>query len=268
MNILVVNDDGIKAEGIVHLAEAAKTFGHVTVVAPAEQCSAMSQRITIRGSMMLKKCDDFPISDVEAYSLTGTPADCVKVAMECILDEKPDVVFSGINKGFNCGVETCYSGTVGAAMEGLLKGVPAIAFSVDYNEEYGTCDAYIQEVIREILRCGGEKGEIWNVNFPGVPASECAGILRDRKLSRIPNWPDTFKAEETTEDDMRFKDHTYGAPALDEQVPKSQKINKTGKIFAISPLRPVVPGVVPGTDLDALSRKCISIGRIRNQVLG
>ncbi len=268
MNILVVNDDSINAEGIRHLAEAAKGFGKVVVVAPAEQCSAMSQRITIRGSMKLKRCDDFPVSDVEAYSLTGTPADCVKVAIECILDRKPDVVFSGINKGYNCGVETCYSGTVGAAMEALLKGVPAIAFSVDYNEEYGTTDAYIHDVIKEILQNGSDNGEIWNVNFPGIPASECLGILRDRKLSRVPNWPDTFKAENTNENDPRFLDHTFGTPALDESVAKSQKIDKSGKIWAISPLRPVIPGVVPGTDLDALERKCISIGKIRNQVLG
>ncbi len=267
MNILVVNDDSIKAAGIVHLAEAAKSFGNVTVVAPAEQCSAMSQRITIRGSMKLKKHDDFPVEGVEAYSLTGTPADCVKVAVECVLEEKPDIVFSGINKGYNCGVETCYSGTVGAAMEALLKGVPAIAFSVDYNEEYGTVDAYIHDIIKEILRSSEERGEIWNVNFPGIPATECMGILRDRKLSKVPNWPDTFKAEEAAEDDPRFSDTAFGAPALDEAVKKSQKISKDGKVWAISPLRPVVPGVVPGTDLDALERKCISIGKIRNQVL-
>ena len=104
MRILVVNDDGIEAAGIVRLAAMAKELGEVWVVAPDAQCSAMSQRITVRGELQLQKRDDFPVDGVEAYSLSGTPADCVKVAVEYLMKEVlPDIVFSGINKGYNVG---------------------------------------------------------------------------------------------------------------------------------------------------------------------
>ena len=108
MRILVVNDDGIKAEGIRRLAACAKKFGEVWVVAPARQCSAMSQRITVRENLEVRKAD-FPVMGVKAYSVDGTPADCVKVALNHLLPEKPDTVFSGINEGYNEGYDILYS---------------------------------------------------------------------------------------------------------------------------------------------------------------
>ena len=129
MRILVVNDDGIKAPGIKRLVQMAAGLGEVWVVAPAAQCSAMSHRITVRGDLEVKPYD-FPATGVTAYSVWGTPADCVKVALGCLMTEKPDIVFSGINAGYNVGRDILYSGTIGAAMEALCWGVPAIAFSV------------------------------------------------------------------------------------------------------------------------------------------
>ena len=152
MRILVVNDDGIEAAGIIRLAALAKELGEVWVVAPDAQCSAMSQRITVRGELQLRKRADFPVEGVEAYSLSGTPADCVKVAVEYLMkDQLPDIVFSGINKGYNVGYEIAYSGTVGATWEAISKGIRAIAFSVDMEEDYAVTQAHWSEVTRELL---------------------------------------------------------------------------------------------------------------------
>ena len=102
--------------------------------------------------MQLRKRADFPVEGVEAYSLSGTPADCVKVAVEYLMkDQLPDIVFSGINKGYNVGYEIAYSGTVGATWEAISKGIRAIAFSVDMEEDYAVTQAYWSEVTRELL---------------------------------------------------------------------------------------------------------------------
>ena len=126
MKILVVNDDSIHAPGIALLAKAAMELGEVTVVAPAHQCSAMSQKITIRGDMRVDQVADFPVPVKAAYMVDGTPADCVKIAMQYLLEERPDYVFSGINDGYNAGFDIAYSGTLGAAFEAVMNGVPAI----------------------------------------------------------------------------------------------------------------------------------------------
>lgn len=107
MRILVVNDDGIQAPGIRKLAELARQFGEVTVAAPKHQCSGMSHRITVDAGLEIARVD-FPVEGVEAYSIDGTPADCVKVAISNIMKEKPDIVFSGINRGYNIGYDILY----------------------------------------------------------------------------------------------------------------------------------------------------------------
>ena len=129
MKILIVNDDSISAPGIEVLARAAAKFGDVWVVAPATQCSAMSQRMTLRETLELRKCDDFPVEVKGAWSVSGSPVDCVKVALTNVMEEKPDLVLSGINNGYNVGFDTAYSGTLGAAFEAARNGLQAIALS-------------------------------------------------------------------------------------------------------------------------------------------
>ena len=131
MKILIVNDDSIHAPGIAVLAKAAMSLGEVWVVAPSHQCSAMSQKVTIRGSLTVERVNDFPVPVKAAYQVSGTPADCVKAALLQLLDEKPDFVFSGINDGYNVGYDIAYSGTLGAAFEATMSGIPAIAFSCE-----------------------------------------------------------------------------------------------------------------------------------------
>ena len=180
MNILIVNDDSIDSPGIALLAQAAGEFGRVWVVAPDAQCSAMSQKVTIRGSLTAKPVENFPANVEGAYRVTGSPADCVRVALDCLLEERPDYVFSGINDGYNVGYDIAYSGTVGAAMEAVMNGVPAIAFSNAFQASLDTPRAYIRPVLAELLQAGLGCGEIWNVNFPDRGPQDVAGILHNR----------------------------------------------------------------------------------------
>jgi 5'-nucleotidase len=236
MRILVVNDDGIKAPGIERLARFAAEHGEVHVVAPMEQCSGMSARITIFDRIEVKKVD-YPVPGVDAHCISGTPADCVKVALE-YLKIRPDLILSGINKGFNAGVEISYSGTVAAAMEGLMKGIPAMAFSVDWPENYGAVDAFLPDVLKELMTLPISRGEIWNVNFPSCDASECKGILRDRVPAHEELYPDGYKC-----------------------------VEKRGDSSFIVPDSAPITGSFEGSDLDALLRGYISIGKLKNVVL-
>ena len=129
LKILIANDDGIRSEGIAKLARAAASFGTVWVAAPEHQCSGMSVRLTIsEKSQMAVYRYDFPVPVEAAWSVDGTPADCVKVALNALLPFRPDIVLSGINDGLNVGLDVAYSGTIGAATVAAMHGVRAIAF--------------------------------------------------------------------------------------------------------------------------------------------
>ena len=131
LKILIANDDGIRSEGIAKLARAAASFGTVWVAAPEHQCSGMSVRLTIsEKSQMAVYRYDFPVPVEAAWSVDGTPADCVKVALNALLPFRPDIVLSGINDGLNAGLDVAYSGTIGAATEAAMHGVPAIATTI------------------------------------------------------------------------------------------------------------------------------------------
>ena len=185
MKILIVNDDSISAPGIEVLARAAAKFGDVWVVAPATQCSAMSQRMTLRETLELRKCPDFPVEVRGAWSVSGSPVDCVKVALTNVMAEKPDLVLSGINNGYNVGFDTAYSGTLGAAFEAARNGLPAIALSTANDSHLAAVEPHLEGVLRELM---GEKlaeGEVWNVNFPALRTRPLMGILRDRPVAPV-----------------------------------------------------------------------------------
>lgn len=190
MRILVVNDDGIASPGLARLARCAAALGETWVAAPAGQCSGMSQRITVFGSLEVREAPAFPVEGVHAISVGGTPADCVRAAL-ALLPEKPDVVFSGINSGYNVGRDIQYSGTVGAAAEGLLSGIPAIAFSAGVADPRVT-EAHLPRIARELLAQPAPAGAIWNVNFPDCAPEQLRGILTDRFPSDLPCYQFTF----------------------------------------------------------------------------
>ena len=152
LKILIANDDGIRSEGIAHLARAVAQFGSVWVAAPERQCSGMSVRLTIsETSEMAVYRYDFPAPVEAAWSVDGTPADCVKVALRALLPFTPDVVLSGINDGMNAGLDVAYSGTVGAATEAALHGIPAIAVSMRDDKSFEVTDHYLPAILEELL---------------------------------------------------------------------------------------------------------------------
>ena len=189
--ILITNDDGIEENGIIRLAEAALAFGEVWVVAPSEQCSAASHRITLRKPFEIHP-HDFPVNGVKAFSCTGTPADCVRVGCLSVMPEKPDVVLSGINFGYNMATDIQYSATAGAAFEAEFQGILAIALSEDIADTHEVTDRYLSEVLEELINEPYIPGQILNVNFPGCALSKCKGILRDRKVSRLAFYEDIY----------------------------------------------------------------------------
>jgi len=162
--ILITNDDGINADGIVRLARAAVKYGDVWVVAPETQRSAASHSITLRTFIDLEKYD-FPVEGVEAYACSGMPGDCVRIGVLNIVPGKPDIIFSGINFGYNCATDLQYSATAGAAFEGAFQGITSIAFSESFSEIHDTTDDYLEAVIEELIDKPFEPGVIWNVNF-------------------------------------------------------------------------------------------------------
>ena len=233
-NILIVNDDGIEAYGIAKLAAMAANFGDVWVVAPEGQCSGMSQRLTIFSELNVQE-REFPATVRAAYSVSGTPADCVKVALKSLLPVWPDYVFSGINAGFNAGYDIAYSGTVGAAMEAVLHDIPAIAFSTQHDGSYEITDKYLMPIDEELMQ-KSNAGEIWNVNFPGGQACDFKGIIRGAEAAQ------SF-----------FFENDY------------QKLERDGKIVFTPFAKLLGPNDAPkGTDVWAVLNGYIAIGRIKN----
>ena len=180
LNFLITNDDGIQGEGLLLLAQAAAKLGDVWVLAPEQQCSAMSSRMTIHKKMRLKRSQWPELCEVTqaAWSLDGMPVDCVKAALNYCMPLRPDFVLSGVNCGYNTAFDVRYSGTIGAAMEGLTNGIPSIAFSSGC-DSWETATAYLPGLLAELIRTPVGKNEILNVNFPDCPAEQCRGIRRD-----------------------------------------------------------------------------------------
>ncbi len=181
MNILISNDDGFQAPGIVALYEALKDLGRVEVVAPEHNNSAKSNALTLHSPLYVHQA-----SNGFRY-VNGTPADCVHIALTGLLDYKPDLVVSGINNGANMGDDTIYSGTVGAAMEGYLFGIPAIAFSqVDKGWAHiDAAAAKARELVQHMVEQGQVAGAPWllNVNIPNQPLDQIKP-LRVTRLGR------------------------------------------------------------------------------------
>src|SRR5512140_159000 len=190
LHILVSNDDGIDAPGIYALVHELRKIARVTVVAPDRQQSAVGHSITMNypiRAIPFKRNDEF-----FGYAVEGTPADAVKLAVRFLLKEKPDILISGINHGSNTAINIIYSGTVSAATEGMILGIPSIAVSLT---TYGEPDfGYAARFAAKLALMVGEKklpeGTLLNVNVPAVPENEIRGILLTRQGKSC--WDDTF----------------------------------------------------------------------------
>ena len=232
--ILITNDDGIFAAGLIRLAEVAKDFGEVWVVAPESQRSGASHSVTLHESFKAWKVD-FPIEGVQAYACDAMPSDCVRIGVLNIVPGKPDVILSGINNGFNVATDIQYSATAGAAFEAVFQKIPAIAFSEGYSDCHEVTDRFLKEIMEEYIDKPLSVGKIWNVNFPGCKLSECKGILADRTVS----------------DDEFYKDSYTETPGPDGKT-----------IYMVDGQRNWE--ATEGTDLKAVLDNYVSIGQATN----
>ena len=191
--ILVTNDDGITAPGIRMLIEVMKELGDVVVVAPDSPQSGMGHAITLSNTIF---CDEVTVKENmkhKEYSCSGTPADCVKIATQEIMERKPDLVVSGINHGANSSINVIYSGTMSAAVEAGIEGLPAIGFSLlDYsmNADFEPSREYVKTITRQVLKNGLPKGVVLNVNIPKLKASEIKGMKVCRQAKA--HWEEEF----------------------------------------------------------------------------
>lgn len=246
--ILITNDDGIKADGLVRLVNEAVRFGEVWVVAPDGERSAASHSISLHSPIDVYPYD-FGMEGVHAYTCSGTPADCVRVGSIAVMPYKPDIVLSGINYGYNTATDIQYSATAGAAFEAAFQGYPAIALS-EGRMGHEVTDRYLHEVLEELIQQAfdtgadmekgiGEsvtRGYIVNVNFPECALQKFKGILRDRKVSGSMLFCDGYDLKE--------------------------KLPNGGMRFMVNGVYQEI--AEEGTDLRAVLDGYISIGRVAN----
>ena len=170
--IHITNDDGVSAPGLLNLVDAVKELGKVVVVAPDKPQSGMGHAITIGQPLRLHKLNS--MGDIETWSCTGTPVDCVKLAVDKILHRKPDLCLSGINHGANHSINVIYSGTMSAAVEAAIESIPSVGFSLlDYSIEADFSGAmkYARIIVEKLLKQKRkDKHMVLNVNFPAIPA--------------------------------------------------------------------------------------------------
>ncbi|MBB1440657.1 5'/3'-nucleotidase SurE [Shewanella sp. SG41-4] len=177
INILVSNDDGVRAPGIMALTHALSAFAQVLTVAPDRNCSGASNSLTLTNPLRINNLENGYIS------VNGTPTDCVHLAIRQLCETEPDIVVSGINAGANMGDDTLYSGTVAAAMEGRFLGLPAIAVSLVGKSliHYDTAAIFAAKIVKGLLEHPISRDQILNVNVPDLPVAQIKGI----KVTRL-----------------------------------------------------------------------------------
>jgi 5'-nucleotidase len=226
MNFLISNDDGLMAPGIRVLSEHIKLLGAVTVVAPDQNRSGASNSLTLDSPIRISEID------ANTYRVSGTPTDCVHIALTGLLQEDPDMVISGINAGANLGDDVIYSGTVAAAMEGRFLGLPAVAVSLVFEDEprhYDTAAEAVVRLVRQLLKDPLPADTILNVNVPNLAWGNINGF----EVTRLGHRHRAEPTVRTT--DPRGRPMYWIGPAGAEQ------------------------DAGPGTDFDAIRRGCISV---------
>ena len=225
MRILLSNDDGYFAPGILALAEALDGLGEIVVVAPEQNRSAASNSLTLDRPVFLKQAAN------GFYFVNGTPSDCVHLAVSGMLDYMPDIIVSGINHGANMGDDTIYSGTVAAATEGFLLGIPSIALSLTSFEgsHFNTAGRIARELVERFFNDPIRDPVLLNVNVPDIPYAD----LRGTEVTRLGR---RHKAE----------------PVVKMRSPRNDTVYWVGAAGAVAEAG-------PGTDFNAIERGCVSI---------
>lgn len=200
MKLLLTNDDGIHAKGIYALCKELEQHHDITMIAPDDQRSATSHSITITEPLMVREVKLQGLKS-KAYSVSGTPADCVRIGLNQLVDHKVDMVISGINIGYNMGTDILYSGTVSAAVEATLCKIPAIAVSTDQDAElevYGIAARYVTGIIEKAITNKIEDDIVLNVNVPALDQKDIKG-MKVCKIGKM-QYKAFFKETDSNED--------------------------------------------------------------------
>jgi 5'-nucleotidase len=188
--ILITNDDGYSAPGIRSLIKAVKGLGELIIVAPDKPQSGMGHAITVSATLHINKIE---VEGVQGYSCSGTPVDCVKIAVNKIINGKPDMIVSGINHGSNSSINVIYSGTMSAAMEGAIENIPAIGFSIldhSIDADFSAAMEIARKICKQVLEKGMPNYSCLNVNIPAIEADLIAGIKVCRQARAV--WEEEF----------------------------------------------------------------------------
>ena len=184
MKLLISNDDGIFAQGIRTLANTLAVAGHdITVVCPDRERSATGHGLTLHKPIRAEQVESVFAPGIQAWACSGTPSDCVKLAFGALLDQPPDLVLSGINHGSNLGTDVLYSGTVSAAMEGVIEGINSIALSLTgfTSNDFQPAADFASRLVEQLQRDPFSRPMLLNVNVPGVEAAQIAGVKLTRQ---------------------------------------------------------------------------------------
>ncbi len=245
MEILLCNDDGISAPGIIALAGALSRLGQVTVVAPDVERSAASNSITLSHPLRVKEIQ-FPVAVEKAFAVSGTPADCAKIALANLLGKKPDVVVSGINRGPNMCVDIFYSGTVAAAFEGAFKGITSFAVSLDsYNADadYSVAAEWGARCVKQLFEMGAQASKVYNINVPALPMDQIAGL----KLTRSGQVDYREVYDHRLDPNGRSYYWIQGWPEIRDESPECDIVAVKQGFVSLTPLQPNL------TDFSALN---------------
>lgn len=192
-NILVCNDDGIHAPGIRALVESVKDYGNIFVVAPDKAQSAMGHAITINKPLRINKINNI-FENVIAYQCSGTPVDCIKLGIDKIMPMKPDLIVSGINHGSNASVNVIYSGTMSAALEGAIEGIPSIGFSLcdfSWEADFNLSKKVAKKLVGHFLENQIPENIALNINIPKINETDFKGIKVCRQAKA--RWKENFE---------------------------------------------------------------------------
>lgn len=241
MKLLISNDDGIYALGIRTLANTLVEAGHdVTVVCPDRERSATGHGLTLHQPIRAEIVESVFHPNVRAWACDGTPSDCVKLALWALLDSPPDLVLSGINQGANVGTEVLYSGTVSAAMEGVIEGIPSLAFSLaSYTcREFQPAAEFAKKLVSQLAEEPLPELMLLNVNIPPIAAAEIAGVVFTRQGIR--RYVDVFERRI----DPRGKNYYWLTGEVQEDLEPPETLG--------------LPRDIP-IDVHVITKNCISI---------
>lgn len=248
--ILLTNDDGLYAAGLKTLFEVMEEFGKVVLISTAESMSGMSQALTVKTPLRVKLLEETEKHRV--YQINGTPTDSVKLAVNQLLERKPDFVVAGINHGANASVSVLYSGTMAATLEGCLYGICSVGFSLNSfssTADFSVCKEYIRIVMKNLSVESFPAGVCLNVNIPAVPVKEIKGIRICRQSKG--NWKEEFEKRQ----DPMGKNYYWLTGSFQNHEPDSEDTDEWALANNYVSLVPVTVDMTAHWYLDKLKKR-------------